>query len=348
MPKADRSEFDATQATLTETLATYFLDSGVPPDAVESYKKCLLNNIQGGKLYRCSTVLDTAKILKNDHLTEKQKQDLIILGWSIEILNAAVLVWDDIMDGSITRRGKPCWYRREEIGMMAVNDGCLLNSTIYIILKIYFKAHPSYHDLVELFQETALQVGIGQSYDLLTASRHSGGLSQFTQEKYEFITERKTTSYTFYAPLVLPLIYLQLATPKNLKEVWKIALHLGQYYQAHNDYTDVFADPSITGKMGNDIQENKMTWLILEALQRCNQNQRGVLETFYGSQDIDEVMKVQGVFRELDLDKAFQQWSSEKINTTRKLIEGVDESEGLNREVFNVFLCKLVGNPPTK
>ncbi|KAJ6024211.1 hypothetical protein N7540_005008 [Penicillium herquei] len=155
-------------------------------------------------------------------------------------------MWDDIMDSSITRWGKPCWYRREEIGMMAVNDGCLLNSTIYIILKIYFKDHHLYHDLVELFQETALQVELGRLYDLLTASRHSAGLSQFTQEKYELITERKTTSYTFYAPLILPLIYLQLATPKNVKEVRKIALHLGQYYQAHNDYTDVFADPSIS------------------------------------------------------------------------------------------------------
>ncbi|KAJ5718330.1 hypothetical protein N7488_003976 [Penicillium malachiteum] len=324
MPKAGRPEFDATLATLTETLATYFVDSGVPPDA------CLLLNIQGGKLYRCSTVLDTAKILKNDHLTEKQTQDLIIFGWSIEILNAAFLVWDDIMDGSITRRGKPCWYRREEIGMMAINDGCLLNSTTYIILKTYFKNHPSYHDLVELFQETALQVGTGQSYDLLTASRHSGGLSQFTQEKYDYILH-------LYTPL--------LATPKNLKEVWKIALHLGEYYQAHNDYTDVFADPNITGKMGNDIQENNLTWLILEALQRCNQSQRGVFETFYGSQDSDEVMKVQGVFRELDLDKAFQQWSSEKINATRKFIEEVDETEGLNREIFDVFLSKLVGEP---
>ncbi|KAJ5712649.1 hypothetical protein N7493_009117 [Penicillium malachiteum] len=188
MPTANRPEFDATLATLTETLGTYFLDSGVPPDAVESYKKCLLN-IQGGKLYRCSTVLDTAKILKDDDLTAKQTQDLIILGWSIEILNVVFLVWDDIMDGSITRRGKPCWYRREEIGMMAINDRCLLNSAIYIILKIYFKDHTSYHDLVELFQDTALQVGI---------------------EKYELITERKTTSYTFYAPLALPLIYLQL------------------------------------------------------------------------------------------------------------------------------------------
>ncbi|KAJ6024212.1 hypothetical protein N7540_005009 [Penicillium herquei] len=65
MPKAHRPEFESTLASLAETLATYFLDSGVPSDA------CLLLSIQGGKLYRCSTVLDTAKILKNDQLTEK-------------------------------------------------------------------------------------------------------------------------------------------------------------------------------------------------------------------------------------------------------------------------------------
>jgi farnesyl diphosphate synthase len=129
---------------------------------------------------------------------------------------------------------------------MSINDGCLLASTVFIVLKSHFKDHVAYHDLVEAFRETAFQIELGQSYDLLTATRHYGGLAQFTREKYEFIIERKTAYYTSYTPISLPVIYLQLATPKNLKEVYKVALSLSQYYQVRNDHLDVYGDPAIT------------------------------------------------------------------------------------------------------
>lgn len=35
-----------------------------------------------------------------------------VLGWCVELFQAYFLVLDDIMDGSITRRGQPCWYRK--------------------------------------------------------------------------------------------------------------------------------------------------------------------------------------------------------------------------------------------
>lgn len=277
-------------------------------------------------------------------MTPKEKDDLMILGWLVEIQNAGYLIWDDIMDGSETRRGNPCWYRRKDIGLMSINDGCLLTSTVFIVLKSHFKDHVAYNDLVEAFRETALQIELGQSYDLLTASSHYGGIAQFTREKYEFIIERKTAYYTSYTPMSIPLIYLQLDTPKNLKEVYKVALSLGQYYQVRNDYLDVYGDPAITGKAGTDIQENKLTWPILEALDRCNEKQRTILERFYGSQDDQEVAKVLAVFDELNVKDLFDRWKNEKIATTRRMIEDVDESEGLSKEVFNIFLAKLDGD----
>ncbi|KAK2753553.1 Farnesyl pyrophosphate synthetase [Arachnomyces sp. PD_36] len=344
MTKIGRPDFDATLASLTKTLVEYFSGLGFPADAIDMYRKCLLINTQGGKLHRCWTVLDTAQTLRGGALTDTETQDLMILGWLVEILNAGYLIWDDIMDGSLTRRGKPCWYRREEIGLMAINDGCLLTSTVHIVLKTHFKNHPAYNDLVDLFRETELQIELGQSYDLLTASSHYGGLSQFTREKYEFIIERKTAYYTSYTPMALPLVYLQLATPKNLSELWRVALSLGQYYQVRNDYLDVYGDPKITGKAGSDIQENKLTWLIVEALERCDKKQREVLDKFYGSQDDEEVSKVLAIFDELSLGQLFKQYHEDKIATTKKMIETVDEAEGLNKDIFNVFLNKLDGD----
>lgn len=35
-----------------------------------------------------------------------------ITGWCVELLQAYFLVLDDIMDHSVTRRGRPCWYKK--------------------------------------------------------------------------------------------------------------------------------------------------------------------------------------------------------------------------------------------
>lgn len=69
------------------------------------------------------------------------------------------------MDGSITRRGQPCWYRVEEthippishVGMIAINDSFLLEGSIYHLLKAHFKKEPYYVDLLELFHEVRLE-----------------------------------------------------------------------------------------------------------------------------------------------------------------------------------------------
>lgn len=71
-------------------------------------------------------------------------------------LQAYFLVADDIMDNSITRRGQPCWYRVPEVGMVAVNDGIVLESCIYKLLKARFRGRPYYADLQDLFHDVCM------------------------------------------------------------------------------------------------------------------------------------------------------------------------------------------------
>ena len=70
-----------------------------------------------------------------------------------EKLQAYFLVSDDIMDASITRRGQPCWYRVEGVGMMAVNDALILEGAIFQMIRKHFKRDPFYVDLIDLLHE---------------------------------------------------------------------------------------------------------------------------------------------------------------------------------------------------
>ena len=61
------------------------------------------------------------------------------------------LVADDIMDGSTTRRGQPCWYKKNNLGMLAINDAILLETCIYTLLDKYFREKPYYLNLLDAF-----------------------------------------------------------------------------------------------------------------------------------------------------------------------------------------------------
>jgi hypothetical protein len=78
-------------------------------------------------------------------------------------------VADDIMDESITRRGQPCWYRKPNVKMIAINDAFLLEAFVFQILKKHFRSEPFYLDLVETF------------HDVRTSMRRAGSLMPRTQ-----------------------------------------------------------------------------------------------------------------------------------------------------------------------
>ncbi|PKI66083.1 hypothetical protein CRG98_013529 [Punica granatum] len=73
-------------------------------------------NVPGGKLNRGLSVLDSYKLLiEGRELTDDEIFLASALGWCIEWLQAFFLVLDDIMDGSHTRRGQPCWFRLPKV-----------------------------------------------------------------------------------------------------------------------------------------------------------------------------------------------------------------------------------------
>ena len=45
-----------------------------------------------------------------------------------------------------------------------------------------------------------------------------------------------------------------------------------------DDFLDCFGDPAVTGKIGTDIEDNKCSWLVVQALARVTPQQRAVLE----------------------------------------------------------------------
>ncbi|KAJ5246468.1 hypothetical protein N7468_001451 [Penicillium chermesinum] len=329
-------------ADVSKEITEHLSIIGLGPEAVDRIYQCFVLTTKGGNLLRGRTVLDTGFILNGHDLSPVQSEELAVLGCLIEFFNAAYVIWDDIMDGSSTRRGQPCWYRRDNVGMIAINDACILKSAIYFTLKKRFRDHPRYLDLHELFDEAALRTELGQHCDLMaTAKLLKPG--RFTWDQYEFIAAQKTAFYTFYLPIAIPLVYLKLTTAKMLDDVHRASTLLGLVFQARDDFLDVYGDPSVTGKIGTDIQENKCSWLSVYALENCNNDQKEVFRKCYGSSNDGDISKVMKLFRDLNVSEAFHDWNKAMSAKIDAMVE--EMTDVALKEVLIAFLSKYNRDP---
>nr|KAG5699242.1 hypothetical protein BaRGS_012763 [Batillaria attramentaria] len=73
-----------------------------------------------------------------------------------------------------------------------------------------------------------------------------------------------------------------------------------------DDYLDCFGAPEVIGKIGTDIQDNKCSWLVVQALTRASAEQRQILQDNYGQHDADKVERVKALYRELELTKVYE------------------------------------------
>ncbi|ORY74831.1 hypothetical protein BCR37DRAFT_384252 [Protomyces lactucae-debilis] len=339
---ASKDKFIESFKPLVAELVAYLESVNMPTEAVAWYKQNLEHNCVGGKLNRGLSVIDTLRVLKGvDELDEETYRKASILGWSVELLQAFFLVADDMMDDSKTRRGQPCWYLMPGVGNIAINDAFMLESAIFFLLKKHFRQDKHYVDLLELFHEVTFQTELGQMLDLLTAPEDKVDLSKFSLEKHSFIVIYKTAFYSFYLPVALAMYMADKAAPQDLKQAEDILVPLGEYFQVQDDYLDCYGDPNVTGKIGTDILDNKCGWLINKALQLASKEQRQVLDDNYGQKNDVCEARVKQVFKDLNVAQAYLDYEEQTVGKIRERIAQVDESRGVKKEVFEVFLKKI-------
>lgn len=80
----------------------------------------------------------------------------------------------------------------------------------------------------------------------------------------------------------------------------KILLEMGEFFQVQDDYLDLFGDPSVTGKIGTDIQDNKCSWLVAPCVLPASPEQHHILKENCGQKDAEMVARVKALDKELD------------------------------------------------
>ncbi|OJA18528.1 hypothetical protein AZE42_06655 [Rhizopogon vesiculosus] len=351
MSKADkRNKFLAVFERIREELIVHMKSENMPEDAVTWFNENLIYNVPGGKLNRGISVVDSVAILLNRPLTDDEYFKAALLGWCIELLQAFFLVSDDMMDGSISRRGQPCWYRVPDVkGLgkvhnIAINDAFILEGAIYHLLKSHFRRESYYVDLLELFQEVTYKTEMGQLVDLITAPEDNIDIRKYNIDKHTFIVRYKTAYYSFY-----------LSTLEPYKEADRILIPMGEFFQVQDDYLDYHGTEEEIGKIGTDIIDGKCSWCVCTALAYGSDAQKQLLFEHYGKKGADQAIWEQAVKdmyndeQGLNIPKRYQEYSEKAVSEINAMIDQVPEpgaqdkikGDRLRRDVFRAFLSKI-------
>ncbi|ODM99800.1 Farnesyl pyrophosphate synthase [Orchesella cincta] len=336
MTKEEREDFMAVYHTMVKDL----LEIPEMRDMEETNRwmaRVLQYNVPHGKRNRGLATALAYKYLAPDELTDENVRLSYILGWCVEILQAFFLVSDDIMDGSETRRGRPCWYKVDNLGLAAVNDAILLEATIYQILKKHFKDKSYYAKAMEVMHDVTYKTIFGQSLDTRTGQDRR--METYTMDRYSAIVKYKTSFYSFYLPIALAMTMAEINDPNLLQQVRKVTLEMGHFFQIQDDFLDCFGDVEVTGKIGTDIQDCKCSWLFVVAMQRCSPEQKTLLLENYGQHDKEKISAVKKLYNELGLEDIYHSYEEQTYNLICTHIEQMNNE--LPKGLFYDMLHKI-------
>jgi geranylgeranyl diphosphate synthase, type I len=230
---------------------------------------------------------------------------VIDAGAALELLHAFALFHDDVMDGSLTRRGEPTTNAKFEASHGAnklagesrrFGDGVaiLVGDLAYVYSdQLMRNASPQ---AWTIWNELRIELNFGQYLDMLGSA-----MNERRREKAERICRYKSGKYTIERPLHLGAL---LAAPTRGDELIPAlstyGLPLGDAFQMRDDVLGAFGDTAITGKpVGDDLREGKPTPLMAIATARASAAQLKELQ-LVGNQDLtpEQIARVQEVIRE--------------------------------------------------
>ena len=239
----------------------------------------------------------------------------------IETFHNFTLLHDDLMDKSPLRRGQPTVYRKWD-----ENTAILSGDTMFALAWRYFlrQPHARLHDILNCFNETAIQVCEGQQYDMDFEQR----MDVKEAEYIEMI--RLKTSVLLAGSLKIGAILAD-APAHDADLLYDFGICLGLAFQLKDDLLDVYGDPAVFGKKnGGDILCNKKTFLLIKALEMANPSQRQELYRWIELRDFfpqEKIEAVTSLYNIIGVDRMAERLIDDYTAKAARLLDEVSASD---------------------
>jgi octaprenyl-diphosphate synthase len=225
----------------------------------------------GGKKLRALLTLQSAKLCGY----RKGTRD-VNLAACVELIHAATLMHDDVIDKSEIRRGK------KTLNSIWGNQSSILVGD-YILSRCFeMMVEDGDQEVLKLLSSTSAEISQGEVLQL----QHKGEIDML-EETYLKIISAKTASLFAAATKVGSI--LSEKESKTKEALGFYGKNLGLTFQIADDALDYNSELKLFGKeIGNDFYEGKITLPIILLYQKANQDEKKDLKKFFEKKDRSE------------------------------------------------------------
>lgn len=256
----------------------------------------------------------------------------------IETFHNFTLLHDDLMDRSPLRRGQPTVYIKWD-----ENTAVLSGDTMYALSWRYMLRTPGagLREVLACFNETAIEVCEGQQKDMNFERR---GMDEVRIGDYLDMIRQKTAVLLAGALKIGALIAG--APAGEVERLYRFGIHLGLAFQLQDDLLDGYGDTAVFGKKtGQDIRDNKKTYLPLRALELCDAAQAAELRALFADKVCDDeeakVRRALALYEAVGLRAEVEKAIADEFAQAQECLSAIRVDEGLKtplRELMETLM----------
>ncbi len=245
----------------------------------------------GGKRLRPVLALMAANMFTND------LDSVMSSAIALEVFHNFTLLHDDLMDNADIRRKMPTVHKKWSANTAILSGDAMMIKAFQLINETKSSEK---NQIIEIFNQTALEVCEGQQYDMNFEER-------IDVSENEYINMiRLKTSVLLAACLKIGAVAAG-ATKSQSSALYNVGVNMGLSFQLQDDYLDTFGNVEIFGKnIGGDIRANKKTYLLIKALELAKGEQLQQLKTLISTDEVDSDEKVKlvtQIYKDLDIEQ---------------------------------------------
>ena len=265
---------------------------------------------------------------------------------STELLHAFALIQDDVMDGSVIRRGSTAahvrlasWYGAQDLAGDAAHFGesaaVLLGDLLLVwadrLLRESGLAGPALERAWPVWDTLRGELAVGQFADLVYDARHLPPMEAVLE-----MSRRKSGNYTVRRPLELGAALA--GCDQELREApGRYGALVGEAFQLRDDLLGVFGQPPVTGKPnGGDLREHKATSVITLAAELAGPARRDELTRLYGRDRLTEpdLARLRELIEATGAPQRIEQMISSRVSAAVAILPGEGGPGGAGLDGF--------------